>query len=342
MNPADHLKPGFRLIGPTTRPTTLTSGDRIAFTKEALEQAVADINTGFMPMPVEHLSYLPPIGRVAEGELIEADGDFWLAIRDEVLFPGTSPDLTLPEIAAETNGEEDPAAHLSVALGTEPRNFAETDFAEIRQEAPSDIGSHALHSDLPPLIWSFSVGITGLGVLGAKAFVTEFCKQLGTDSATAFVDWLKSASSRAKEIERDQLASFRLETSTGINVLAFCPFNPAADETLTELASAISRITDVAAFTAGGAHNGHAANVRQIAFIWDVGAWHLAWWASDIGSFATPWLQANAPDPGRFLGGHPATLRQLQSYVPGLTGAFAPESLGHVDLPIADPNEPST
>jgi hypothetical protein len=328
----DKLKPGWRLLGPTTKPTTLTSGERIAFAKEALDHAVETINSGFIPQPVEHLAFLPPIGCMRDAELIEHEGHYWLAARDQPLAPGTSTDVTLP-IAPEAPTGDSSILDLSVKLSTEPRNFEHDDFAAIKREATSEIGETALHSELPPLIWSFAITVGGLGFVGAKAFVQEFCKQLGTTTAQEFVDWLKSSSSRAKEADREQLAQFYIDTPDGTSVLAFCPFSPDAQHSLTELAEAVTRIADVAMFAADVKTDGSAQSPRQVAFIWDDGAWHMAWWATDNGSFVTEWLKANAPDPSRFLGGLPPTLRLLGPYLPDLPGASTPDSL---DV-IADP-----
>lgn len=322
----DKLQPGWRLAGPSTKPTTLTSGETIAFAKEALEDAVDRIRSNFIPQPVEHLAFLPPVGRIADAELIEHEGHFWLALREEPLAPGTSTDMVLP-IAPDAATEDGSALSLSVSLSTEPRNFEDADFAAIKDSAPSEVGEIALHSDLPPLVWSFILMTSGLGFVGAKAFVQEFYKQLGTESATAFVTWLKSSSSKAKDAEREQLAEFRIESSGGTTVLAFCPFNPGAQQSLAELTEAVTRIADVAMFVANIDKDGVAVSARQVAFIWDDGGWHLAWWATDSGSFATEWLKVNAPDPSRFLGGLPPTLRLLGPYLPNLPGSSTPDSL---------------
>lgn len=132
----DQLKPGWRLAGPSTKPTTLTSGETIAFPKKALDDAVDRIKSNFIPQPVEHLALLPPVGRIADAELIEHEGFYWLALREEPLAPGTSTDVVLP-MAPDGATEDGSVLDLSVSLSTEPRNFDDADFQALKDEAPS-------------------------------------------------------------------------------------------------------------------------------------------------------------------------------------------------------------
>jgi hypothetical protein len=46
----------------------------VNFSREALESAAQQVATGFIPMSVEHLSYLPPRGRITRAE-IETDAE---------------------------------------------------------------------------------------------------------------------------------------------------------------------------------------------------------------------------------------------------------------------------
>jgi hypothetical protein len=320
---------GFRLLGPSTRRVVLTTGESVQFSRESLERAVTSANSRFIPQPVEHLHYLPPVGRLAESMLIEAGGDVFLAGRELPLAAGTAEDLQLPQALDEDGdeGAQAPVLGFSITFATEPRNFEDADMGGIRADAPVDLGDIALHSDLPPIIWSFllSGGAAG-GLYGAKLFLNEFMTKVGAASADAFVDWLGGAARKARRADREQMVEFRFELDSGLVVLAFCPFSPASRASLATLRESLERLGDVAVFAGSTEDGGVPPEMRQAAFIWSSqDGWRLAWWASDDASYVTPWFRKHAPDPERFLGYSPPTLRLLEPYMPELPGAGAGE-----------------
>jgi hypothetical protein len=116
------------------------------------------------------------------------------------------------------------------------------------------------------------------------------------------------------------MAEFRFSLESGVDVLAFSPFDPASDGSITALRESLENLSDVAAFVST-APGRLPKELRQVALLWDRDRWRLAWWASESASYVTPWFQKHAPAPKRFLGYTPPTLRLLGPYMPQLPGA---------------------
>ncbi len=67
----DQLREFVLRTGATTRTVTLRSGEKVSFAREALDDAARQVESGFIPMTTEHLSYLPPFGRIYRAEVVE-------------------------------------------------------------------------------------------------------------------------------------------------------------------------------------------------------------------------------------------------------------------------------
>ena len=308
--PGEQLLPvGYSLMGPSTKPTTLNTGETISFTIEALESAAQQIQDGFVPNIVEHLHYLPPVGRVVDAQVVEIEGYSYLAVKSEAFNLGEIDDLTVA-----TPSHDGTSGPLSVRLSfaTEPRNFEQEDFTELRASAPIELGETSMHSALPPLIWTITIAIAPFIIFSAKAFSEAFFEALGAESGAAFVAWLNKASKRARQAERQQLFEFKFGTESGLAVFALCPFSVAGAGAVAELRNALDGIGEAAAFVYDGSFpQTMSTEARQVALLWHAGAWHLAWWASDSECFVTPWFRENAPNAKDFLGFEPAPLDPL-------------------------------
>lgn len=118
------------------------------------------------------------------------------------------------------------------------------------------------------------------------------------------------------------MVEFRFELESGLAVLAFCPFSPESQVSVTEFRKSLERLGDVAMFAGHSDDGGVPDEMRQAAFIWSLtDGWRLAWWASEESVFTTDWFRRHAPAPERFLGYTPPTLRLLEPYMPELPGA---------------------
>jgi hypothetical protein len=122
----------------STRPVRIEGTDYITrVTREALDGMASQVAEGFIPITVEHLSYIPPIGRWHSADVIEApDGECDLELRGTTLRQlvpvGDDPADVL--LLVDGLPEVDPPT-TDVHLQYEARNFTADDVAAL-QEAP--------------------------------------------------------------------------------------------------------------------------------------------------------------------------------------------------------------
>jgi hypothetical protein len=286
-------------MGPSTKVTTLSTGERIRFTREALDSAVESAKGKYLPQSIEHLTFLPPIGRIVDVWVQDEDDASYLYARAEAARAGVAGDITLrqqPCVPSAPVG--DVAAELILAY--EPRNFGEADQTVIEADAPVPVRHHSMHSHLPPLIWSVLIG--GPVAWASKSFFDAFLRQLGDGLGAALSDWLVRSSRRAKDGHRTNLVECRFSTQAGVNVVAICPFEPESGPQIQQLREGLNALGDVATFCRTVDEGMQPDEMRAATFYWDGSNWRLAWWASDEGVFVTPWFQKNMPDPEQFLG----------------------------------------
>lgn len=291
-------------LGPTTRPIQLSSGEVIHYAREALDTMVENARTRFLPQFVEHLHYLPPIGCLTRLRVSETKDEAYLTGVERRLLRGTAGDGALPRRTIAQAGHAEQLAQLAdleLQISYEPRNFDPDDAANF-EDAPIILGRHDLHADLPPLIWILTFG-EGIAVAWAsKYFLEAFMKRLGEALGNGLVDWLLQAARRAKRADRANLVECKFETASGVQVLAFCPFDPDSGPHVETLRQGIEPLGDVGLFCGSIERGEQPAEMRQVAFLWDGLRWQLCWWASDEVTFVTNWFRRNAPDPKRFLG----------------------------------------
>ncbi|MEU5727178.1 hypothetical protein ABZ783_35980 [Micromonospora sp. NPDC047738] len=293
--PPGGLREWVMRTGVTTRTITLRSGERYSFAREALDDTVRQVESRFIPMAVEHLSYLPPLGRIYRAEVVEDDtGHADLIFRARELHRRRSRDLTLREIPVDGEPNQ---PDIDLQLSAEPRNFEPADWEELTETAPIQLRHTAAWSELPPLIWILSSIVTwGVGEF-AKAFVARF----GENFADRLPSWLVAAGKKAKDSDRHNLLEFRFETSLGILVTAYIPFDPQAADAVEKLRDGLDGLGAVGDF-AGYVNQGGGEDLQLAAFIFDSGEFRLAWWASPDTAYVSPWFERHYPDPTLFLG----------------------------------------
>lgn len=283
--------------GASTRPVKLTTGENVRFAKKALDNAAQQVGSGFIPMSVEHLSYLPPRGRLTRAEVLtDSDGE------SELLLYGKDLQfLRAGEMSIGPREEEAdyPAELLTgVTIAAEPRNYAPEAWAKIVADSPLPVEEQVAWSSLPPLIWVLYIPVTW----GAIKFAGSFLSRLGEVAADGFVSWITRAAKGAKEPERESLVEIRFQVPDGPAILGFVPLNAESDSSVIRLNVAVDQAGLLAEFSGSVAAGQQPSELRRCAFIWDADQWRLAWWATDESVYVTPWFSQNYPDPERFLG----------------------------------------
>jgi hypothetical protein len=286
----------------STRPTTLTTGERVVIARSALENMAEQISSGFVPMTVEHLSMFPPVGRWYAAEIVRADdGSDELIAHARFLkrlHPiGADPD---PWYFVSTAGTlSDPPAAVEIeAVSFEPRGFDRARLEEFLPSAPVKVVEEARWSTLPPIEWALSIPV----IWGATRFLGSFLDTLGREAAVSLGGWLRQLSDAAKDPERDRILALRFVISSGPLIVAFIPISEAEDFEKEALA-ALDAAGIVAELAGAQSAASVLGDVREAAFLWADGTWHLAWWVADDDAVrVTNWFLANEPDPSRFLG----------------------------------------
>jgi hypothetical protein len=180
--------------GMSTRAVQLTSGEMVSFSREALDRAAQQVSSGFIPIGIEHLGYLPPRGRLTRAEVeTNAEGHSELVMYGQTLRFLRAGEMSLGAAVLEAVG---PVEVLSdVTIAAEPRNYSRNDWQEIVAASPVPVIEKAAWSDLPALIWMLSIPVTW----GAVRFAGSFFDRLGAVAADGFMAWIKRAAAKAKQ-----------------------------------------------------------------------------------------------------------------------------------------------
>jgi hypothetical protein len=287
----------FRMkAGPTTRIVTLETGESVRFARSALDDAAQQVTENFVPLGTEHLSYLPPLGRVYAAEVVEDDeghADLYFLARE--LPRGWTQDFLLDK--------QLPAGELAKDLGeievtVEPRNFESAEWAEVVACSPVEVRQGSAWSSLPPLIWLISIPVTW----GVAQFMGGFLQHFGQVSAGKLGEWITQSARRARDADRDSLVEVRFETATRLVVTAFIPLAANTGTALDELRSGLDGLGPLAQFAGRLTVEDSESEIQLICFIYDEGSWRLGWWASPDAVYISPWMTQHCPDPRRFLG----------------------------------------
>jgi hypothetical protein len=283
--------------GLSTRTVQLTTGEKVAFSRQALDKVSDQLDSIFFPIGAEHLAYLPPWGRVTRAEIATApDGDSDLIMYGQDLRLLRAGEMSLGPAATEAT---EPVRILAdVTIASEPRNYERDVWREIVHDAPIPVAEHHLWADLPPIIWMLAIPVTW----GAARFSGSFLSRLGEAAADGFIDWLKRAAEAAKEPARETLIEIRFDQGDRFAVLGFAALNPGSESSAADLRTALESANLLAEFAGSVAAGKQPSQMRQCAFQWDTDRWCLAWWATDDEVYVTPWFSENCPDPQRFLG----------------------------------------
>jgi hypothetical protein len=284
--------------GLSTRVVQLTSGERVNFTREALDKAVLQVDSGFIPIGIEHLGYLPPKGRLTRAEVVtDEEDESELVIYGQDLAFLRAGEMSLVPTANVT--DQTSVILRDVTISAEPRNFSRDSWEEIVADSPLPVVEQAAWAGLPPMIWSLSIPVTW----GAVRFANAFFNRLGEVSAEELVSWLKRKSKAAKEPEREALFEIRFYLENGgPTILGFAPLDAESDASGAALRAALDQVGLLAEFAGSVAEGQQPEQLQRCAFLWDADQWRLSWWANSEAVFVTPWFSENYPNPKRFLG----------------------------------------
>lgn len=285
----------------STRPVQIPGDDHITVvTRDALDGMLSQVREGFIPITIEHLDYVPPIGRWHDGRLVDADdGETELELhgrRLTQLVPANH-DPPNPLDAIDTLGTVSVPDGVEVILRIEGRNFSRSSLEEIHRTGPIVVHEEHRWAELPPLMWTLSIPV----IWGAAKFAGAFFEEVGKVSAKAFTDWIRRMSDSSKEPKRDRLLAVQFQLPDGGAVIAFVPVRHDDSDGSTSI-RALERLGDVAAFVGMQKEQHLIPALRQAALIFDDGDWHLAWWTDGEAVYRTHWFNDNLPDPTRFLG----------------------------------------
>lgn len=286
----------------STRPVEIEGTDHMTVvTRDALDGMAAQIAEGFIPIVVEHLSYIPPIGRWHTGEVVEApDGEFELELRGSALRQLVPVGDDPPDPLAVVDGL--PAAGpltLTAELRYEARNFDYDVNGDLRQGPPFPLKEEHQWAELPPLIWTLSIPV----VWGAIKFAGSFFETLGKESGEAVARWIRAAWDRSKEPDRDRMLSIEFSLDDGSVIYGFIPCSCKHEgDTHPELLDGLDGAGTLASFAGLQQERGALPGMKRAAFMFHDGTWHLAWWTDGESVFRTRWFDEHMPDPAGILG----------------------------------------
>jgi hypothetical protein len=264
---------------------------------------IEQVESAFIPMTLEHLSFLPPVGRWHSGEIIKAeDGADELILRGRYLKrlrPVDADPDPWQFLAARTAGS--PSAPESIDIkhvAFASRTFEDAAVERAKATAPVLVSEEERWSALPPIEWVLAIPV----LWGLTRFAGSFLDTLGRETAEALVRWLRDLSAGAKDGDRDRIVTLRFAVPDGTVVYGFIPI-AAADPLDAQLLPALDSAGRLAEFAGAQAAAGILGESHQAAFLWKNGEWHFAWSVhSDETVRVTNWFLANEPDPTRFLG----------------------------------------
>jgi hypothetical protein len=290
--------------GMSTRPVHTADGTIVQFTREALEGAAQQVQSGFIPIVIEHLSLLPPAGRWHSAEVVTAEDGADELVMQGHLFRTLRPTGADPDVWALLSDDR-PAADVRPSIASielEPRNFDAEVFAAAKNNAPLAVHEENRWSELPPLEWALAIPV----LWGATKFLGSFLDELGRGSARAALDWIANLASGAKDRHRDSIITLKFELPggdpVGPLVYGFVPVEAAGD-VVAEVLPALDGAGPIAELAGMQAEAEVLGKLQRAAFMWKGGGWHLAWWVVDDETVrVTNWFLANEPDPARFLG----------------------------------------
>lgn len=199
-------------------------GDRL--TKEALEDAVAQTKSAYIPMVFNHDPLIPPLGRTVNAEVRELpDGEYALMAITEVFEPGD--DLRAPSEDRELRIRMYEQGVLTIVYDRSYRN--EDDLQVLNEIAGSP--QIRLESEEKKALEPISILLLALAA-GVTAFSAGFLNKMGADTW----DYLKPRLAHLLARRRTESPNFlfilelQLQRETGVLAIQCILSNPSQGE----------------------------------------------------------------------------------------------------------------
>lgn len=276
----------------STRPVKARGDDHVTvFASECLQSMARQVREGVVWLNVEHLTFLPPVGRWRDGEVIVCDDG-----EEELFFSGEGlphywaeyDEAARDEFLARLPTKESPA--LSVELSYDRRNFDRVTAEQL--ESDFDIPTHRRDrwAALPPLEYILTIPVAW----GAAKFAGSFLDALGRAAGEGVVEKLRSWAKRSKKPDRSMVFVIELKISnqSGMRGVVIAP---ASDGTRL-LERAWENIELLATLAGLQAEQDVLPQMVDSVFFFDGERWRLAWWTDGERVIKTVWFQKNPPD----------------------------------------------
>lgn len=196
ISQVSHTGGQLKAFAMSTRTIHSSDDSVVSFSRSALESIVEQVAANDIWCVIEHLTFLPPVGRWVRAEIHESDdGEADLYLYGDTLSHYTAtnvPDLD-PIVASLPIGIS-PA--LSMSLKFDRQNF-EPDVVQWIERDSNDL-AHPVEqwSELPPLVFVLSI-VVGWG---AKRFLGSFLDELGRAAGISLASKLHHGRGEGKRV----------------------------------------------------------------------------------------------------------------------------------------------
>lgn len=290
-NPITSEDEYFRAFVASTRPVRLLGDDHLtAFSKQALTSIVDQISDNYVWINNEHLTFLPPLGRLTRADVREAeDGETELHV-----FGCSIPQYVIekepPLLDALSRLPTSDTPSLSVTTLFSRRNFTRDVAAAIVQDFDGMATPIERQAALPPLEYILVIPV----LWGATRFVGSFLDELGKAVGQSFASKISSWSKRSKDPERTAVFALSFELPDGGMIDGFILALPVELESSVDSAlSASEQLAEIA-----GVQNEFCIfpNMKRAAYFLHGSVWRLGWWTDGEQTVLTEWFRSNPPD----------------------------------------------
>ena len=261
---------------------------------------VCSIEQSAVWVMVEHLDFLPPLGRQRHARVLEAaDGEAELYVQTDVDMPRLLAEVG-PNIRDTSNALPSAAApDLTVRILYDRRNFAPSAADVIEEESGGLAFPVERQAELPPLEWVIAIPV----VWGAARFSGAFLDELGRAAGQGLSAKIASWTRKSREPSRTSVLKLDCELPDGAHLAGFLfaapgEIEPAVDD-LFEAAEGLATIAGLQS------DRGVLPGMKLAAYFLDEGEWQLGWWTDGNSINITNWFTENPPDVEGVLGHKP-------------------------------------
>ena len=133
----------------------------------------------------------------------------------------------------------------------------------------------------------------------AVQFATGFFQEVGRTSASAVLEWIKDAATRARAPKRDTIITLRFALDEERYVQGMVVLPGGEDSDGREALEAAGILGSIAGLLK---EEDRLPGLKRGTFVWVSGEWHLAWWTDGERVLTTEWYEQYSPDFEAILG----------------------------------------